>query len=172
MVLAMTTRILDIRRARPEDAAQIAKTHDTSWRQAYCGILPHRALERMVRRRGVEWWEKAISRSTTILVAEINEEIAGYATLGANRVDVLAPRGEVYEIYLRPEFQGVGLGTGLFLDARQELARRRLKGTIVWVLSENEPAIRFYENAGGKPIAEGYERFDGKKLLKVAYGWD
>lgn len=167
----MTTKLLDIRRAKPEDAAQIAQVHDASWRQAYCGILPYKALDRMVRRRGEQWWETAIKRSTTILVAEINDQIAGYATLGANRVDMLVPRGEIYEIYLRPEYQGVGLGTGLFLDARKELTRRRLDGTVVWVLAENEQAIRFYENAGGRTIAEGHERFDGKKLLKIAYGW-
>lgn len=168
----MTTRLLDIRRARPEDARQIAEAHDTSWRQAYCGILPHRALDRMVRRRGVSWWEQAISRATTILVAEMNDQIAGYATLGASRIDILNPQGEIYEIYLRPEYQGIGLGSGLFLEARQELARRSFKGTVVWVLADNDPAIRFYENAGGRPIAEGHEQFDGEKLLKIAYGWE
>ncbi|MCF6321969.1 MAG: GNAT family N-acetyltransferase [Rhizobiaceae bacterium] len=168
----MSTLLLDIRRARPGDGEQIANAHDASWRQAYCGIVPHRALDRMVRRRGEEWWERAISRSTVILVAEIDDTIAGYATLGINRIRSLAPDGEIYEIYLRPEYQGVGLGTGLFLDARIELKRRRLKGTAVWVLADNEPAIRFYENAGGRAIAEGFEQFDGEKLLKIAYGWD
>ena len=168
----MTTKLLDVRKARPEDAPLIAEAHDSSWRQAYCGILPHRALDRMVRRRGVSWWEKAISRSTTILVAELNDQIAGYATLGASRVDILNPQGEIYEIYLRPEYQGVGLGSGLFLEARQELTRHRFKGTVVWVLADNDPAIRFYENAGGVSIAEGHEQFDGERLLKIAYGWE
>ena len=167
----MSAILQDIRRARPSDAAQIALTHDASWRQAYSGILPHKALDRMVRRRGEAWWTRAIQRSTIILVAEIGDQIAGYATLGTNRVSSLEPDGEIYEIYLRPEYQGIGLGTGLFLDARRELQRRRLKGTIVWVLAENDAAIRFYENAGGKKIAEGNETFDGKKVLKIAYGW-
>jgi len=168
----MSTLLLDIRRARPGDGAQIANAHDAAWRQAYCGIIPHRSLDRMVRRRGEEWWERAISRSTVILVAELEDTIAGYATLGINRVRSLAPDGEIYEIYLRPEYQGVGLGSGLFLGARKELKRRRLNGAAVWVLADNEPAIRFYKNAGGKAIAEGFEQFDGKKLLKIAYGWD
>lgn len=167
----MSAILQDIRRARPEDAAKIAEVHEASWRQAYSGMLPYRALDRMVRRRGAQWWEQAIRRSTIILVAEVGDQIAGYATLGINRVKTLEPDGEIYEIYLRPEFQGIGLGSGLFLDARRELQRRRLSGTTVWVLQDNEQAIRFYENAGGKKIAEGYEVFDSERILKIAYGW-
>ena len=168
----MSALIQDIRRARPGDARQIADTHDASWRHAYSGMLPHRALDRMVRRRDEQWWDRAIHRSTIILVAQLSDQIAGYATLGLNRVNSLNPDGEIYEIYLRPEYQGIGLGTGLFLDARKELRRRRLNGTVVWVLAENSQAIRFYENAGGKKIAEGYEIFDGEKVLKIAYCWN
>ena len=167
----MSELLQDIRRARPEDATEIAEGHEASWRQAYSGMLPHRALDRMVRRRGGQWWEQAIRRSTIILVAEVADQIAGYATLGINRVKSLAPDGEIYEIYLRPEYQGIGLGTGLFLDARRELQRRRLKGAAVWVLADNAQAIRFYENAGGEKIAEGYEVFDSERVLKIAYGW-
>lgn len=168
----MSTVLLDIRPARPEDAKQIAHAHDVSWRHAYSGMLPHRALEKMIRRRGEAWWQRAISRSTIILVAEIGDQIAGYATLGPNRVEALSSEGEIYEIYLRPEYQGVGLGSRLFLGARRELQRHTLKGTVVWVLADNDNAIRFYENAGGRAIAEGHETFDGKKVLKIAYGWD
>ena len=168
----MNTQLLDIRRANPQDAAQIASAHEASWRHAYNGMLPHRALNRMITRRGVEWWQQAINRSTVILVAEVANKIAGYTTLGVNRVEALCHDGEVYELYMRPEYQGVGLGTGLFLGAREELQRRHLKGTVVWVLADNQQAIRFYKNAGGRAIAEGHEQFDGKKILKIAYGWD
>ena len=167
----MSSVLHDTRRARPADAGQIAEVHDASWRHAYNGMLPHRALDRMVRRRGAQWWERAIRRSTVILVSEVGDQIAGYATLGMNRVNSLDPDGEIYEIYMRPEYQGIGLGTGLFLNARKELHRRQLKGTIVWVLADNHSAIQFYENAGGNVIAEGFEQFDGKKVLKLAYGW-
>lgn len=167
----MSIELLDIRRARLGDAAQIAHVHDASWRHAYSGMLPHRALDKMVRRRGEQWWQAALKRSTLILVAQVEDEIVGYATLGPNRVDSLTPEGEIYEIYLKPEYQGVGLGTGLFLSARKELKRRNILGTIVWVLADNELAIQFYENAGGKKIAEGHEQFDGKKILKFAYSW-
>ncbi|MFZ1814938.1 MAG: GNAT family N-acetyltransferase [Rhizobiaceae bacterium] len=168
----MSTVVIETRRAVPQDAVGIADVHDTAWRNAYSGIVPHKALARMIQRRGAAWWENAIRRATIVLVVEIGGEIAGYATLGRNRVGTLPFDGEVYELYLKPEYQGIGLGSRLFLAARAELGRRGLKGSVVWVLADNEPAIRFYENAGGRAVAEGNESFDGRKLEKIAYSWN
>ncbi|MCB1461110.1 MAG: GNAT family N-acetyltransferase [Nitratireductor sp.] len=160
------------RRAEPSDAGAIAAVHDSAWSNAYAGIVPHKALSRMIRRRGERWWADAIRRSTVVVLIEVGDVIAGYATLGRNRVSTLPFEGEVYELYLKPEYQGIGLGQKLFLAALGELQRRKLKGAVVWVLADNEPAIRFYGNAGGKAVAEGAEQFDDKKLRKLAYAWD
>ena len=160
------------RRATPDDAGCIAHVHEVSWRNAYAGMVPHGALARMINRRDVNWWASAIRKSTLILVVEVGEEIVGYATLGPNRVSTFPFEGEVYEIYLIPEYQGIGLGRKLFSDALAELRRRSYKGTAVWVLSDNYPAMNFYSNAGGRPIATGSEHFDDKKLEKTAFAWD
>ena len=168
----MFTITAETRRAIPDDASEIADVHDASWRNAYSGIVPYSALTRMINRRDALWWAKAIRRSTIILVVEINSEIAGYATLGSNRVSTFPYEGEIYEIYLKPEYQGIGLGTKLFMDARNELQRRGFKGAAVWVLSDNNPALSFYRNAGGRAIAKGSEYFDDQKLEKTAFAWD
>lgn len=172
MLSAMGTLTIGTRRAVAKDAREIAAVHDASWSNAYRGLVPHKALDKMVRRRGERWWAEAIRRSTFVLVLEIGGRIAGYATLGRNRVRTLPHQGEIYELYLLPEYQGVGLGTRLFLAARSELARRGMKGAVVWVLADNERAISFYENAGGRAVAEGSEYFDGVRLTKYAFAWD
>lgn len=163
---------IETRRAGPQDAGEIAAVHDSAWTTAYAGLVPHKALSRMIRRRGARWWENAIRRSTVVLVIEMAGQVAGYATLGRNRVSTLPHAGEIYELYLLPEYQGIGLGARLFLAARGELRRRGLKGAVVWVLADNAPAIGFYRNAGGRVVAEGVEQFDGKKLAKLAFAWD
>jgi len=168
----MFTITAETRRAKPEDASAISRVHETSWKNAYAGLVPYGALARMINRRDVKWWANAIRKSTLILVIEMDNEIVGYATLGPNRVSTFPFEGEVYEIYLRPEYQGVGLGSKLFADAVNELKRRSYKGVVVWVLSDNDPAISFYENAGGRAIANGSEHFDDKKLAKTAFAWD
>lgn len=168
----MTTTTIDIRKAEPSDAQAIAEVHHAAWQGAYAGIIPHKALAKMIGRRGSDWWENAIRRAATVLVVEIGGKVAGYTTVGKNRARELPQQGEIYELYLRPEYQGVGLGSRLFAAARRKLADHGLKGMVVWALEENINAVSFYSGAGGRDIAEGVEVFDQKALKKVAFVWD
>jgi len=168
----MNTMTIDIRRAEPRDAGAIADVHNAAWRGAYAGIIPHKALTAMINRRGRDWWATAIRRAASILVIEIGGEVAGYATLGRNRARELPQQGEIYELYLKPECQGIGLGSRLFRAAREKLAAHGMKGLVVWALEENLNALDFYAGAGGRDIAEGVEVFDSKALRKVAFIWE
>jgi ribosomal protein S18 acetylase RimI-like enzyme len=168
----MTTLAIDIRKADPGDAEAIAEVHRAAWQGAYAGIIPHRARTAMINRRGGQWWANAIRRSATVLVVEIGGKVAGYATLGRNRARELSQQGEIYELYLRPEYQGIGLGTRLFSEARSRLKSHGLNGLVVWALEENNNALAFYAGAGGRDVAEGVEVFDQKAIRKVAFVWD
>jgi ribosomal protein S18 acetylase RimI-like enzyme len=168
----MNTLTIGIRKAEPGDAPAIADVHHQAWRGAYAGIIPHRALNAMINRRGDDWWANAIRKAATVLVVEIGGRVAGYATIGKNRARELTQQGEIYELYLLPECQGIGLGSQLFSAAREKLADFGLKGMVVWALEDNVGALSFYEGIGGRDIAEGVEIFDQKALKKVAFVWD
>ncbi|MFC3207116.1 MAG: GNAT family N-acetyltransferase [Mesorhizobium sp.] len=168
----MNTLTIDIRKAEPRDAVAIADVHQQAWQGAYAGIIPHKALMAMINRRGPDWWANAIRRAATVLVIEIGGRIAGYTTVGRNRARELKQQGEIYELYLRPEYQGIGLGSRLFAAARARLADNGLKGLVVWALEENQNALSFYAGAGGRDIAEGVEVFEQKALKKVAFVWE
>ncbi len=168
----MKTLTIDIRKADARDAAAIADVHQAAWLGAYSGIIPYRALAKMINRRGPDWWASAIRRAATVLVIEIGGKLAGYATIGRNRATELPQQGEIYELYLRPEYQGIGLGRKLFAAARRKLSASGMDGLVVWALEENVAALSFYEGAGGRDIAEGVEIFDQKALKKVAFVWD
>lgn len=168
----MKTMTIDIRRAEPGDAAAIADVHARSWQGAYGGIIPFRALTAMIGRRGPAWWNNAIRRAASVLVVEIGGEVVGYATLGRNRARELPQQGEIYELYIKPEYQGVGLGSRLFAAARDKLAAHGLPGLVVWALEDNINATHFYARAGGRDVAEGVEVFDARALRKVAFVWD
>ena len=58
----MHTVLIEIRRAKLWDAAALAATHDEAWRTAYRGIIPGPELDKLVNRRGAEWWEGAIRK--------------------------------------------------------------------------------------------------------------
>ncbi|MEQ8295191.1 MAG: GNAT family N-acetyltransferase [Nitratireductor sp.] len=166
-----TALTIDIRRAQENDALAIAAVHMEAWQGAYAGIIPHRALARMISRRDCRWWGSAIRRSACVLVVECGGEIAGYATMGRNRAQELPQQGEIYELYLRPEYQGIGLGSRLFAAAREKLADHGLDGLVVWALEENHNAMSFYHGAGGRDVAEGVEVFDQKAIRKIAFVW-
>ncbi|MGB3502852.1 MAG: GNAT family N-acetyltransferase [Mesorhizobium sp.] len=167
----MKTLAIDIRKAVVGDAEAIADIHHSAWQGAYAGIIPHRALNSMLTRRGREWWASAIRRAASVLVIEVGGDVAGYATIGRNRARELHQEGEIYELYVKPEYQGIGLGTRLFNAARERLVSHGLKGLVVWALEDNSNAVAFYEGAGGRDIAEGVEVFDQKALRKIAFTW-
>jgi ribosomal protein S18 acetylase RimI-like enzyme len=167
----MSTVLIEIRRANASDAAAIADAHDEAWRTAYQGIIPGAELRRLINRRGPAWWDSAIRKGSRIALLQFGDKIAGYANYGRNRSRSLYYDGEIYELYLRPEYQGLGFGRRLFTAARRDLAQSALKSLIVWALSESENAVKFYRALGGKPVARSSEKFGARVLDKVAFGW-
>ena len=112
---------------------------------------PGLTLERMIARRGPAWWSRMHGRGFRALVVDCDGTLAGYATLGRSRGAGGRAFGEIYELYLRPEYQGCGLGRRLFAEARRKSWRRiGLDRLTVWALKrENEIACRFYRAMGG-----------------------
>ena len=155
----MSTTLIEIRRAKAADALDVAATHDEAWRTAYQGIIPGNELDKLINRRGPDWWDSAIRKGSRITILQFGEQIAGYANYGRNRARSLFYDGEVYELYLRPEFQGLGFGRRLFSAARKDLTQSGLKSLVVWALSDNEPAVEFYRALGGRAVARSSERF-------------
>jgi len=167
----MSTTLIEVRPAKAADATAVASTHDEAWRSAYQGIIPGAELQKLINRRGPDWWESAIRKGSRITLLQFGDRVAGYANYGRNRARSLYYDGEIYELYLRPEFQGLGFGRRLFSAARKDLVTSGLKSLVVWALADNEPAMDFYRALGGRAVARSSERFGAKTLDKVAYAW-
>lgn len=167
----MTTKTIHIRHAEERDAEGISTVHDAAWMEAYRGIIPGAELSRMVARRGPHWWQSGLRRSRRVLVLDFEGTIAGYATYGANRAPSFPYSGEIFELYLAPEYQGLGLGGRLFRAVRRALSDAGLNGTLVWVLAENERAVSFYSSLGGALIGSTEERFGDERRERLAFGW-
>jgi len=167
----MSTTLIEIRRAKATDACAVAATHDEAWRSTYRGIIPGPELEKLVSRRGEVWWDGAIRKGSRVSVLVFGDSVAGYANYGRNRARSLSYDSEIYELYLRPEYQGLGFGRRLFTSARRDLVQSGMKSLVIWALSDNEPAVRFYRALGGQPVARSSEKFGDKTLDKVAFAW-
>lgn len=163
--------LIKVRRAVPEDVASLEAIYRDSWRHAYTGIIPTLHLDRLIRGRDASWWRKAIARNQDLLVVEAAGVVAGYATFGPARGRSVRYQGEIYELYLTPVYQGIGLGERLFEACRTALDNRHFRGLIVWALGDNSAAADFYWRRGGRPAGEVKEPFGRTKLSKVAFAW-
>ncbi|MEH3145997.1 MAG: GNAT family N-acetyltransferase [Methylobacterium frigidaeris] len=165
----MSTKVVSIRRARPDDAVMLSEVFDTAWREAYQGMIPGVALDRMLSRRGPAWWRSTIGRGRPLVVLELGERVVGYVSYGRCRDRSLPAEGEIDEIYLDPAHQGLGYGARLFRAVCNDLGDRGIERVAVWALADNERARHFYERLGGRLVAEGSDRVAGIHLSKVAY---
>jgi ribosomal protein S18 acetylase RimI-like enzyme len=168
----MVETVISIRTARLGDETQIAHVHDSAWRDAYQGIIPGRELERMIQRRGPVWWRQAIRGGTRLMVLDFADKVAGYASYGLNRMPALAYSGEIFELYLAPEYQGAGLGRRMFKAARDDLAAHGHGSFVVWALAGNERGLGFYRRLGGKIVRRASERFGSDARERIAFGFE
>ena len=155
----MSTRTTSIRRAREADLGSLSTVFDASWREAYRGIIPGVALERLI----------ALRRGRPIALVETGERVVGYAAYGRTRSRALGTEAEIDELYLLPEYQGVGLGRRLFKAVRNDLTDHGLTRLGVWSLEDNARAGAFYEGLGGQAGPRVLDRVAGVALPKVGY---
>lgn len=167
-----------IRRARPEDAPGIARVHVETWHAAYAGLVPDDYLVRMTVSGQTLTWRKVLSRTRTeerVAVAEVPDvngvpAIVGFGSFGRQRSSDLLYSGEVFTLYVAPDWQGHGLGRRLLQWMFRGLFERGIPDCVVWVLADN-PARFFYERMGGHRVAEREEAFAGQRLSETAYAW-
>ncbi|MYZ47999.1 GNAT family N-acetyltransferase [Propylenella binzhouense] len=160
----MTALVIDVRKGRPADAEGIADVHAAAWREAYSGLIPAVALERMIVRRSAPWWREAVAKKRGLLVLDVGGKVAGYTTFGAARTRTSATVAEVQEFYLAPEYQGIGLGARLFAGAVKMLRAQGYVRLVIRALAENDRAVTFYERRGGRLVARSEETLGGKAL--------
>ncbi len=167
----MGPNLITFRSAVTKDAPAIASIHDAAWRSTYQGIIPHLHLERMIARRGPRWWHQQIARGANVTLLVFDGAPQGYATWGEARGTWPWPAGEIFELYVAPAFQGVGLGSRLFQTAKKALKRDGLERLVVWALKDNESACAFYGGLGGAVAAAAPQHYGDVLLTRIAFVW-
>lgn len=105
-----------------------------------------------------------------VLIAEWQGRPAGFALFFHNFSTFLGQRGLYLEdLFVRPEFRGKGIGRTLLLELAR-IAIERDCGRFEWaVLDWNDPARKFYESLGAKPVPEwDIFRITGTELRRLA----
>ncbi len=166
-------------------AAGIAQTYVDTWRSAYAGLLPDRVLLGMSYERQTREWSWVIRNRAqaqpVIVAATAKTGIVGFTSFGLSRITDRPASGpyasqgdsnvgEIFTLYVRPEFQESGIGRRLLAASFAAMQERGYERSFLWVLRDN-PSRHFYERMGGQVIAERRERLWGCLLDETAYGW-
>jgi ribosomal protein S18 acetylase RimI-like enzyme len=164
---------MNIRPALLSDARAIAEVHVRSWQAAYRGIVPDAHLDSLsIDRREMAFREALARGSPEMWVALSDTEPVGWIAFGASRdVAAGASVGEIEAIYVVPSHWATGTGWSLWNAARTRLRERQFEAVTLWVLEENERAIRFYRAAGFVPDVAARKQITigGKSLWEARY---
>jgi ribosomal protein S18 acetylase RimI-like enzyme len=173
-----------IRPASQADARAIARVHVETWRSTYAGTLPDRVVVQMSIENKAAVWREMIGRRglrEAILVAAVpGAGVVGFSSCGPAASILLRPAsadhptqpyaGEVYTLYVLPDWQEQGIGRRLLCGCFRRLVEAGLDSAFLWVLASN-PSRFFYEAMGGLRAGERDEALWGAVLHEAAYGW-
>src|SRR5215469_8442580 len=149
-----------LRAAESTDAMSVARVHVRSWQAAYRGLLPGEYLDQLRpedRAQRYDFETRDLLKPQTIVATEAGE-IRGFATTAPSRDADLAGHGELFALYVDPDYWGRGIGVALVSAARDRLAALGFENALLWVLMGNVRADRFYRNDRWAP--DGLQRTD------------
>jgi GNAT superfamily N-acetyltransferase len=168
---------ITVRPAGIGDAAAITEAQVMAWQLAYRGIMPDRYLDELSDEKAgaTERRRLHIARPDDPrvfnLVAEYDGEVVGWLSGGPSRDDDRrATTGEIWAVYIHPDYWRSGVGSALMTVALPRLADEGYTEAVLWVFEENPGARRYYERFGWRPdgSSELFER-GGGQAVEVRY---
>lgn len=162
-----------IREATVADCAAVARVHVRSWRESFAGIVPQSFLDKMsVERRAEAFAGRFKDDAYRMFVAEVaGRGVVGFADFGEPREVIDGYDGELYAIYLLPEFQRRGIGRRLFARGVRFLVGRG-KGSVYLLALAVSPYRSFYEKMGGRVVGRKQVEIEGVTFDEFVYGFD
>lgn len=129
-----------------------AFVHWSSWHEAYSDLVSQEYLYKLT----LEKCKKmAFNWPDNIIVAKDGDRVVGFIGYG-NRGEDAPETGEIFALYVLSEYYGKGVGLQLMEAGLDQL--KYYPQVCLWVLKENERAIRFYQKCGF--CSDGEELFN------------
>lgn len=167
-----------VRRAVPDDAAELARINVAAWRSAYRGIVPDEFLDKMDAARREQGWRRWVSlpEPDAVFVAAGGAEgrLVAYSGVTAVREEKdrhpSLPTAELSVIYADPMVWGAGAGHAVHEAAVAAMARFGFGHAVLWVFVDNAVARAFYQRHGWTcdGVLEEFEA-GGHPLVEVRY---
>lgn len=167
-----------VRAGIADDAEKIAAVFVETWRATYPGMLPDKVLVRMSDEAQGRYWARILAAGRaheTIRVAVgADGSLAGFGSAGPGRHTGGRHsdhhEGEIYTLYVRPDWQNRGVGRKLICALFRALGERDCTEAMLWVVAAN-PSRFFYEAMGGTRSYERTEKLWGQDVAQIGYRW-
>lgn len=155
---------ITVREARPDDLDSVAAVFLACWRDSYAGFLPPGVIGIYDEDGARALWRPTLSKPPTdavVFVAErTGRDLLGVIRIGTDPDEPTA--GHVYSLYVRPDTQGLGVGSRLLAAAADRFSRGGVHEVTLWVFTANAAARSFYAHLGWQP--------DGAQRVEPRYG--
>lgn len=163
-----------VREISLSDAAGVARVHVDSWRSMYRGIVSDDFIDGLTYEKAMEHFISIFRNQDNPLfgfVAEDDGRILGFAAGGPEKTGDTKYKGELYAIYILPEYQRQGIGLQLMQAVAGKLRETNIESMLAWVLADN-PSRQFYAALGGKQLGKKMLEIGSREYAEVAYGWE
>ena len=146
----MTPSTHTIREARLGDEEALGTLHVRAWQAGYRRMMPDAFLDGLRVESRAARWKKVLASGfgdgKRLFVQLEDRTLVGMAGIGPDRWKLGC--GELYMINVDPDAWGRGFGRALLAHAQGALRELGHARAILWVVSRNDRARRFYERAG------------------------
>ena len=119
-----------------------AFVHWKCWQVTYPGLVSQEYLNKFTLEKSEE---QAYKWRDNLLVAKDGDRVVGFVGYGHHGPED-PDTGEVFALYVLPEYQGTGVGQRLMDAALEKLSA--FPHLCLWAVKGNARAIRFYEKNG------------------------
>lgn len=169
---------LVVRKATIQDAPSVARVFIDTWQDTYAAILPIERLSVMSKQVQTQAWTSRIqqmnsvykSTDQVVVATNIHNKVIGFGDCGLNRRMQYPYKGEVFTLYVHPDYQGYGAGRKMLVKLFRHLMQNHFTSVLVWALRDN-PNRHFYSSLHGEIVGERTSNYWGASIIEVAYAW-
>ena len=155
-----------------KDQEQMARIKIDGWKNNYDKIIASKYLNSLDYKAQTERYIASFDEyKELVLVAERNGEILGYSCFDYKDRDGKFD-SELISLYIKTGETNKKIGSNLLIETGKELFANGKKNMIVWCLSDNVRAIKFYEKHGGMKVIEKNAKIGDEHYKEYGYFFD
>lgn len=162
----------NIRKATKDDVKNLSILKQKVWDETYRGIYSDDIIDNFDYEKSEENFKSIINnKKISFYVVEMNEELVGYMDVGVPIRKFDNYEQEIGLLYLRKDFQKMGIGKELFALGYNEIKNNGYNKFFISCNKYNTNARKFYEKMGGQLVAEDDDN-ENKRIVQVKYHYD